>query len=232
MRREYKEAIQAETLYEAARKMKALRYEGVVWVGFKPSTGSPGFDPLPEGQYKFVVIAPNEWVVAKPEWLLEYDLKAWNEREDEKAADGKAARHLKSIDELPAHKKMQIQIPLVVREGEYKGRRLPTVYLGVNFNNDPRYMEKSNWYKFLRAIVPDIKKRAEANDLPDFDEEVVGFGATADVEVTDKGRNKIVGWIKDDMFGKRVDGAELLVLSGDAAEDDGGAKEGDSEIPF
>lgn len=198
-------------------------------MGFKPSTHTTSLDPLPEGQYPFVILKPDEWVVAKPEWLLQYDLEAWNKREDEKAAAGKPSRKLASIDELPSHKKMQIRVPLVVREGEYKGRRLPTLYLGVNFNTDPKYMEKSNWYKFLRVVVPDIKKRAEANDLPDFDDEVVGFGATADVELTEKGRNKIVGWIKDASFGKRVGGDELLVLSGGATVDD---EHSDEPIPF
>ena len=66
----------------------------------------------------------------------------------------------------------------------------------------------------LKTIVPDLKKRAEANDIPDFDAEVVGFRAVAEVEVTAKGKNKVTGYSKHPKhFGKKMDDLELEALA-------------------
>lgn len=167
-------------------------------MGFTPETNIT-YEPLPEGDYPFVVVAPDEWLVEMPDWKKEYVLAAMNERAKENGKDG-----IESIDDLPAHKVLQIKVPLKVREGEYEGRYLPTLYLSARFNTDPKYMEKSNWYKFLKAIVPNLKERAAKGDVPDFDKEVVGYGGIAEVEVTDKGRNKVVSYRKDKTFGTRL----------------------------
>ena len=211
-------------------RLKPLIDEGVIRLGFTPDTTAPKYDPLPEGQYPFVIVQPKDgqWMVETPEWKLEYALAQWNERENAKP-NGKP---LASTDDLPFYKKMQVVIPMVVREGEYKGRHLPSLFVGSRFNTDAKYLDKSNWYKLLKVVVPDMKARAEIGNLPDFDTEVVGYGATAVVEINDRGRNKVTSYIKDSSFGKKMDDTDLAALLLGATVDNGVAKEGDPEIPF
>lgn len=224
---------------EAQAKWSQLEEEGWIWhMGFKPdTTASSSYEPLPDGDYTFVVVKPDTWIVDVPDWKLDYEVENWNDRQKVREAEGKEAKFIESRDELPFYKKQQIAVPLVVAEGEYKGRRLPMCYLGQKFNTDPKYLEKSNWYRLLKTLVPDLKKRAEANDIPDFEADVVGFRAIAEVETTSKNKNKVVAYRKHDKhFGKKMDDLELAALALAAgfgkSEEYVPAKKGDEPVPF
>ena len=185
----------------------------------KPEVAGGKREPLPEGEYKFVVVAGA--VRELPEWKHHFAVLNWNENEEERAKraekEGKpyTKNEVAEFSELPWHKQNEWHIELKVREGEHKGRWLPPLDLPYRWNPDKRWREKANWFKFCKVIVPDCAKRADAGDLPDIDEEVIGFCGIADVEVNDKGYNKNVGFRKDvEMFGKRVSLEDELAAAG------------------
>ena len=188
-------------------------------------------EPLPEGAYPFVVV--NAVMRELPDWKWKYAVLNWNENEEKKAErlakTGKdyTPQPVEDFSELPPFKQNEWHFELKVRDGEHKGAWLPPVDLPMRWNPDKQWREKANWFKFCKVLVPELAKRADAEDLPDIHEELIGFGGLVDVEVTEKGYNKNVGYRKDPkVFGKRLDIEDMLAASGFVPVDE------DSEVPF
>ena len=199
----------------------------------KPEVSGGKREPLPEGAYPFVVVAGG--VRELPEWKHKFAILNWNENEEKRKE--KADKENKPYDpqiietfaELPWHKQNEWHIELKVRDGEHKGRWLPAVDLPYRWNPDKKWREKSKWFLFCKTIVPDCAKRADAGDLPDIDDEIVGFGGLVDVEVTDKDYNKNAGFRKDpDVFGKKLTDALEEELKAAGFEPD----DAEEDIPF
>lgn len=163
-------------------------------------SGGSSFEPLPEDDYTAIIVGyrhvdranantgSDRWDASEKQFF-EMDKKAWADEQKEKA-DADPSYHPRPY---PAHRQFQYWFSLKVAEGEYRGRFLPRKKTTVMVSN----FEKNGLFKFLKVVpgtegeYTSLAERIDANDAPDFDEEVIGKAVKVTIEHNAKGYEKI-----------------------------------------